>query len=92
MLKLREKIVEKAAESSSDISRDPCMLLSVPWEKAWLIFENLVLQQQIEKMQSVEKARTRKQNKVSSLKEKPWFSGNGFSTRYNKYYAKNKIL
>ena len=71
---LRQKILEKAAEAGVDKSKvdnDIAMLSDLPFEKAYLSFENQVLQQQLEAMKSSNTAISRHKSKAQATKDTP---------------------
>lgn len=95
MSKLRQKIIDRVTELEMDtkaMSSDILMSSSLPWEKAWLSFQNQVLQQQMEAMKRSSATSLGHKSKADAAKEKKWSVGEDFKDPRNKYKAKMRVI
>ena len=95
MSKLRQKIIDRVTELEMDteaMSSDILMSSSLPWEKAWLSFQNQVLQQQMEAMKLSLAASLRHKSKADATKEKKWSVAEDFKDPSAKYKSKLRLI
>ena len=71
---------------------DITMLSDLPFQKAWLSFEDQVLQLELEAIKSSANISKGHKSRVQTTKDKPWFSGEDLQNRQLKHLAKERVL
>ena len=92
---LRERISIAAKAQGLDVDelrKDLCMVNILPWEKAWLSFENQVNKKLLEKGGFSERASRAHETKAEAKRSKDWSVGTDYSSFSAKSKAKSRLL
>ena len=95
MTNMQQKIMHQATKLKIDLdalSSDILMSSSMPWEKAWVSFENQVLQLQMEQLKLSSAASLGHKSKVDAHLEKKWTAGEDYKDRNSKSRSKYCLI
>ena len=86
--------MEKAKNTGleDNLWTDLCMTHEMPWQKAWLLFENEVLQLQMASINQSSKVSSGHKSRVNATQHQPWSVGTNFRDRQSKSRAKIRVL
>ena len=71
-------MIQKVECTGDNISDNMCMIHEIPWQNAWLSFENQVLQLQMESMNQSSKVLSGHESRVNATQSQPWSVGTNF--------------
>ena len=74
------------------LSEDVLMSSSMPWEKAWVSFENDVLKLQMKQLELSSAASLGHKSKAETTLEKRWTIGEDYKGRQSKFRAKSRLI